>query len=173
MEKYECIKDLQGADWFVNSVFTLEEWRELAKEWANNDGLDGVEKTLEELPENEVMDFIADIWQLEFRTVVEYELKDIDEENQAILISVDGFSIWLDYWENEEGFIEWDFNQQIFINWKGYTSTKDKKTMQAQEKIRNDIGNFDYFMDDIFNNWGDALNAVEAIKKYENRKAVE
>ena len=101
---------------------------------------------------------------------VEYELKDIDEKNQAILISVDGFGVWLDYWEDKEGFIEWDFNQYIFINWKGYTSTKDKKTMQAQEKIRNDIENFDYFINDIFNNWGDALDTVEAMKEYENKK---
>lgn len=104
---------------------------------------------------------------------VEYELKDIDEKNQAILISVDGFNIWFDYWENKEGFTEWDFNQYIFWDWKGYIESNDKKTMQAQEKIRNDIENFDYFMDDIFSNWGDALDAVEAIKKYENRKAVE
>lgn len=169
MEKYECIKDLQGVGWFVNSIFTLEEWRELAKEWANNDGLDEVEKTLEELPQNEIMDFIADIWQLEFKKVVEYELKDIDEENQAILISVDGFNIWVDYWENEEGFTEWDFNQYIFHEW----IEKDVKTREAQKKIYDDIENFDYFMDDIFSNWGDALDTVEAIKEYENRKAVE
>lgn len=95
---------------------------------------------------------------------MQYELKDIDEKNQAILISVDSFNIWLDYWENEEGFTEWDFNQQIFINWKGYISTKDKKTMQAQEKIKNDIENFDCFIDDIFSNWEDALDCVESLK---------
>ena len=169
MKKYECIKDLQGASWFVNSIFTLEEWRELAKEWANNDGLDEVEKTLEELPENEIMEFIADIWQLEFRTVVEYELKDIDEKNQAISISVDGFNIWVDYWENEEGFTEWDFNQYIFHEW----IEKDVKTREAQKKIYNDMDNFSYFIDDILSNWGDALDTVEAIKKYGNKKVVE
>lgn len=169
MKKYECIKDLQGVGWFVNSIFTLGEWRELAKEWANNDGLDEVEKTLEGLPENEIMDFIADIWQLEFKKVVEYELKDIDEENQAILISVDGFNIWVDYWENDEGFTEWDFNQYIFHEW----IEKDVKTREAQNKIYNDMDNFSYFMDDILSNWGDALDTVEAIKEYENKKVVE
>lgn len=100
---------------------------------------------------------------------VEYELKDIDEENQAILISVDGFNIWVDYWENDEGFTEWDFNQYIFYEW----IEKDVKTREAQKKIYNDMDNFDYFIDDIFSNWGDALDTVEAMKEYENRKAVE
>lgn len=74
MRKYECIKDLQGAGWFVDRVQTVEEWRELAKEWANMDDLEEVENTLEKLPQNEVMEFIADIWQLEFKEVGENEI---------------------------------------------------------------------------------------------------
>ena len=97
---------------------------------------------------------------------VEYELKDIDEKNQAILISVDGFGVWLYYWEDKEGFVEWDFNQYIFHEW----IERDIKTREAQNKIYDDIENFSYFMDDIFNNWGDALDTVEAMKEYENKK---
>ena len=100
---------------------------------------------------------------------MEYKLNKIDEENQAILISVDGFGIWLDYWENEEGFTEWDFNQYIFHEW----IEKDVKTREAQKKIYNDMDNFSYFIDDILSNWGDALDTVEAIKEYKNKKAVE
>ena len=82
---------------------------------------------------------------------MEYKLIEIDKEKQAILVEVDDWSIWIDYWkENEEDGYLWEFNQFIFYNWKGYTLTRDKKTMQAQEKIREDIENFDCFMDCVF-----------------------
>ena len=87
-----------------------------------------------------------------------YKLVEINKENQAILVDVDGWSIWIDYWkENEEEGYLWDFNQYIFYNWKGYMLTRDKKTMQAQEKIKEDIENFDCFMDSIFYDYADKL----------------
>lgn len=83
-----------------------------------------------------------------------YKLVEIDKENNAILVDVDGWSIWIDYWkENEEEGYLWDFNQFIFYEY----SLRDRKTKQAQEKARQDIEGFDYFMDCVFNDYADKL----------------
>ena len=89
---------------------------------------------------------------------MEYKLNKIDEENQAILISVDGFGIWIDYREDEEGFFEWNFNKYIFYEW----IESDVKTRELQNKIYKDIDNFTYFLDEILS---DLEMAIELTKK--------
>ena len=80
---------------------------------------------------------------------MKYELVKIDKENNAILISADGVKLWINYIEktdDDEKYYIWDFNQYIFV----IGNSKDDEIKAAQEKIDNDIENFDCFMDDIF-----------------------
>ena len=65
--RYFVSKDLQGGDFGMYRLFTIEEWREQAKEWADLDDSGAVYDHLCELPKEDVMDFIADFWELEFR----------------------------------------------------------------------------------------------------------
>ena len=70
-KNYKCVKDLQGGDWCVGVTQSIEEWRENAIEWADSDGYEGVVEILKELPQNEVIDYIQDFWQIEIIEVKE------------------------------------------------------------------------------------------------------
>lgn len=69
VDKYECVEDLQGSLFAVGSVGTIEEWREIALEWADLDENEGAHKTLNSLPESEVIDFIASWWDIVIKKV--------------------------------------------------------------------------------------------------------
>lgn len=69
MKKYECIEDYQNADWCVGEIDTIEGWRKRAIEWADSDGYDDVIEQLNRLPENEVMDYISDFWDIGFKEI--------------------------------------------------------------------------------------------------------
>ena len=80
---------------------------------------------------------------------MDYELIQIDEENEAILISANGVQLWIDYFigmEEGEKFYNWEFNQYIFFDY----SIQDQKIKKTQEKILKDVENFDCFLDEIF-----------------------
>lgn len=64
-KKYICINDLQGGEFAVGYSMTVEEWRGQAMEWAENDGIDETIEELENLKENEVIDYIREVWELE------------------------------------------------------------------------------------------------------------
>lgn len=64
MDKYKCVEDLQGGEFAVGNIETIEEWRQTALAWCDSDGNEGLFKTLESLPESEVIDFIQDMWQI-------------------------------------------------------------------------------------------------------------
>lgn len=65
--RYFVSKDLQGGDFGMHRLYTIEEWREQAKEWADLEDMGAVYDHLCELPKEDVIDFIADFWELEFR----------------------------------------------------------------------------------------------------------
>jgi hypothetical protein len=80
---------------------------------------------------------------------MKYELVKIDRKNNAILVSADGVQLWLDYFEqteNDEKYYTWEFNQYIF----NIYNSKDIEAQETQNKIYEDVENFDYFMDEIF-----------------------
>lgn len=64
-KKYICINDLQGGEFAVGYSMTVEEWRGQAIEWAENDNTEETIEELENLKENEVMDYIREVWELE------------------------------------------------------------------------------------------------------------
>lgn len=69
MKVYKCVKDLQGGKWCVGTLAPIELWRQKAIWWVVDEGFTGYEeivKEIENLPQDKVIDFIADFWQLEF-----------------------------------------------------------------------------------------------------------
>ena len=78
---YKNIEDLQGTSWCLNHVANVKDWRELAIGWAESDEFDGAVETLKVLPEDEVIDYIADFWQLDIVPVLCYHHKDSEGDS--------------------------------------------------------------------------------------------
>lgn len=70
-KKYKVSRDLQGGSFGMERELTVEQWREQAMEWAYMDDNEELEKEVEELPHEEVIGFISEIWELEFEEVIE------------------------------------------------------------------------------------------------------
>lgn len=69
MKVYKCVKDSQQAGFCVGIKKTIEGWRNHAIYLEKEKPYDVYEKTvmqLEDLPQDEVMDYIADFFQIEF-----------------------------------------------------------------------------------------------------------
>lgn len=62
--KFICIKDLQGGDFAVGASATIEEWRKIALDWADNDNNNELYETIKKLPTKQVIEFIKEIWQI-------------------------------------------------------------------------------------------------------------
>ena len=88
MKKYEVIRDYQGGDFGMGRQYTALEWLEQATEWRDADDSfgdwgdyqDGDADTKEKFVsfwtdiikqgrEKELIDYIAEMWQLEFKEV--------------------------------------------------------------------------------------------------------
>ena len=78
MIKYSVARDLEGGCFGMDRDYTADEWIEQAREWCWADDNDECDNYLERMQKNrsewsdkDVLDFIADIWQLEFEQVKE------------------------------------------------------------------------------------------------------
>lgn len=80
MKKYRVVIDYQGGSFGKNRVYTAEEWLEQALDWLDADGLD--DESLEEIRkfynaelekgnEEQIIDYIATMWDLAFEQVPE------------------------------------------------------------------------------------------------------
>lgn len=67
--RYRVVADLQGGEFGMGRDYTIEQWRKQAIEWADMDENDGLAETLADLPRDEVLDFISNMWELKFRKV--------------------------------------------------------------------------------------------------------
>ena len=91
---YKVVSDLQGGDFGMGRIYTIEQWRLQAIEWADMDEHDGIVEELKNLPLDEVIDYIAEFWQLEFEEVDVYNHNyDYDEIKIAVVIA-ETFRIW-------------------------------------------------------------------------------
>lgn len=63
---YACVEDLQGCDWAVGDIETIEGWRERAIEWADMDENEDLIKELQKCAKKNVIAFISNIWELKF-----------------------------------------------------------------------------------------------------------
>lgn len=71
-KKYECVEDLQGTDWCIGEVDTIEGWRQRAITWVEYEAFDNYENLIEEiksLPKEKVLDYITDFYQIAFKEV--------------------------------------------------------------------------------------------------------
>ena len=65
-ETYFVAEDYQHTEFGMQRNYTLQEWREQAIEWADMDEHDGLIDTLNTIDDNELLDFISEIWQIRF-----------------------------------------------------------------------------------------------------------
>lgn len=88
MKLYRVIKDEQGGSFGMGRVYTAEEWLEQAIDWLDADGSDPLDlsdieccyqRKISEGKEQEVIDYIAEIWQLEFEEISQAQLDGYDE----------------------------------------------------------------------------------------------
>lgn len=94
---YKVIADLQGGTFGMYRIQSIEDWREQAIEWADMDENDDLIDVLYCLKPEKVIEYIAEIWQLEFKEVDIYDLKyDYDDLKIAVCIA--------------ENFKDWNFN---------------------------------------------------------------
>lgn len=96
MNKYRVIRDLQGGEFGMGRDYTAEEWLEQTVEWRDSDDSwgdygEGVDcygnkhldsrswfikfwrRMIKDGKEQELIDYIADIWSLEFERIKEGE----------------------------------------------------------------------------------------------------
>ena len=67
---YECVEDYQGTGFFVGHIMTADMWRDFALEWCNLDNFsEETISTLKRLQNQELMDYISDIWEIGFKKV--------------------------------------------------------------------------------------------------------
>lgn len=97
MEKmYKVVADLQGGEFGMYRIQSIEDWREQAIGWADSDENDFIIEELKTLPQDKVIEYISIIWELEFKEIDIYDLKyDYDDLKIAVCIA--------------EKFKEWEF----------------------------------------------------------------
>ena len=87
MKKYRVIEDYQGGDFCMGLDHTAEEWLEQATEWRDSDDswgdwgdgdtdtregwLEFWRKLIADNKEQELIDYISDIWQIKFEEIKE------------------------------------------------------------------------------------------------------
>lgn len=59
---YICTNDFQGGDFGVGRVGTIDDWREIAISWSDTEGM---EDSIISTPDNELINFIQEIWEIE------------------------------------------------------------------------------------------------------------
>lgn len=87
MKKYRVIEDYQGGDFGMGRDYTAEEWLEQATEWRDSDDswgdwsdgdidtregwLEFWRKLIADNKEQELIDYISDMWQIKFEEIKE------------------------------------------------------------------------------------------------------
>ncbi len=69
MKNYICIADLQGGSFAVGQVMSSDAWRAQAIEWADSDENIELINELKACPDEEIITFISNIWELD---IIEY-----------------------------------------------------------------------------------------------------
>ena len=77
--------DSQGGEFGENRLYTLKEWKEQAIDWANLDDLAELVKDLKKQPLKEIINYISEIWGLEFRQVKINKWCWDDKTNELVL----------------------------------------------------------------------------------------
>ena len=73
-KRYKVVCDNQGGEFGMNRNYTLDQWRKQAIEWCYHDENFGMMKEIYEIDDQDLLDDIAEIWDIEFA-----EMEDGDE----------------------------------------------------------------------------------------------
>lgn len=106
IKRYRVVKDLQGDEFGMYRDYTIEQWRQQAIDWAEMDEHDGVVERLKEMPEEQILPYIADFWTVEFA--------EVDENEEEIYIV--GYPCDNDEYKVNEIKFESLFNAVMFYN---------------------------------------------------------
>lgn len=69
MTRYRVIKDNHGGNFGMFRNYTLDQWRKQALEWCYMDERDGLAKEIYNTKDEELLDTIAEIWDVQFKKV--------------------------------------------------------------------------------------------------------
>lgn len=146
MEKrYRVVADYQGGEFGFYRDLTVEQWRVQATEWANVDDNDELYDITKNLKDSEVIDFIAENWDLEFVEVSKYfviecepkQLRNIAEEFEKLGVDIDLIKLHNENASYSVGFMVLDnelrFNDIHNYYTSGYTILEYTEEMDLKE----------------------------------------
>lgn len=162
IKRYRVVKDLQGDEFGMYRDYTIEQWRQQAIDWAEIDEHDGVVERLKEMPEEQILPYIADFWTVEFAEV------DENEDGKFIV------------YYSDEMFNATTIEFESLFNAVMYFNSIDKKYYKGLRKkvdsVEHTIEYYDYErikeipLDLVFKNYGDWLNTYNnAVLYVKNR----
>lgn len=76
---YINIHDNQGTGWALGRIGTVEQWRELAMDWADSDGNEETYDTLRDLRKDEVTEYVSDVWDICIKDIRELTHEEFDD----------------------------------------------------------------------------------------------
>ena len=77
LEKYICVRDLQGGSFAVGRVLTTKEWLEQALEWCYQDDNEEYAKFLKKIPKKDIIGEIASVWDLQIIPIEDLPLQEM------------------------------------------------------------------------------------------------
>lgn len=127
-EYYICTENEQGDSFGVGEIHTIEEWKEIAINWCENDGKNELKEYIKKLDKDNTINEIQEIWQLQIEVLpyltigimreIEYVNDEIlEEDNRKQLDTLDLYKIALQsldgdayYWNAELEDLVLDYN---------------------------------------------------------------
>lgn len=76
---YVNVHDNQGTGWALGRIGTIKQWREQAMEWADSDDNEELLESLPNLRDDEVLDFISDIWDINIKAMSEVTAEEFED----------------------------------------------------------------------------------------------
>ena len=149
MKYYIVTDDLQGGDFGMYRAYTAEEWGEQASEWADSDGSEEYEswKLANYDSEQELIDDIAEFWELRFAQIDEEQKKVYDTlvDKWGNVKDHDGYWKFIDSVRETEKTRLMRLYKRKFSSLGGFIVTiKDDKVEIAETGLGDKYGVYDF-----------------------------
>lgn len=76
---YINVHDNQGTGWALGRILTLKDWRDQAIDWADTDCNEELKEAVINARDDEVLDFISDIWDIHIKPMCEVTTEEFEE----------------------------------------------------------------------------------------------
>lgn len=76
---YINVHDNQGTGWALGRIGTIKQWREQAMDWADSDDNEELLESLPNLRDDEVLDFISEIWDIQIKAMSEVTAEEFED----------------------------------------------------------------------------------------------